>query len=120
MHGVPLHEGPIPEKDVHAVLDSSHSSKDIENGVGVAEAVEEGQVLKRDLQGRHMQMIAIGGSIGAGLFVGSGGSLTTGGPGFLVSSGETCTLRWCKSNNSIVDRILVGRSPLAIHYAGSW
>ncbi|KAF1347142.1 amino-acid permease inda1 [Delphinella strobiligena] len=84
MHGVPLHEGPIPEKDVHAVLDSSHSSKDIENGVGVAEAVEEGQVLKRDLQGRHMQMIAIGGSIGAGLFVGSGGSLTTGGPGFLL------------------------------------
>lgn len=86
MHGVPLHEGPIPEKDVNAVFDSSHSSKDIENGVGVAEAVEEGQVLKRDLQGRHMQMIAIGGSIGAGLFVGSGGSLTTGGPGFLVSS----------------------------------
>jgi amino acid transporter len=31
-----------------------------------------------------MQMIAIGGSIGAGLFVGSGGALTSGGPASLV------------------------------------
>ena len=41
--------------------------------------------LLRKLQNRHMQMIAIGGSIGAGLFIGSGGALFTGGPGSLVS-----------------------------------
>lgn len=41
--------------------------------------------LKRGLRGRHMQMIAIGGAIGAGLFVGSGGALHKGGPGSLVS-----------------------------------
>ncbi|EXJ96315.1 hypothetical protein A1O1_01441 [Capronia coronata CBS 617.96] len=40
--------------------------------------------LHRDLKGRHMQMIAIGGAIGAGLFVSSGGAFQTGGPGSVL------------------------------------
>ncbi|QIX00093.1 hypothetical protein AMS68_005610 [Peltaster fructicola] len=40
--------------------------------------------LQRHLKGRHLQMIAIGGSIGTGLFVGSGSALATGGPASLV------------------------------------
>ncbi|SNX81659.1 probable GAP1 - amino acid transport protein [Melanopsichium pennsylvanicum] len=40
--------------------------------------------LKRHLKGRHVQFIALGGSIGTGLFIGSGGALATGGPGFLM------------------------------------
>ncbi|KAF3934929.1 hypothetical protein ABW19_dt0207226 [Dactylella cylindrospora] len=40
--------------------------------------------LARKLKGRHLQMIAMGGSIGTGLFVGSGQALATGGPGALM------------------------------------
>lgn len=75
-----IKEAPLSEKDVHA----SSASPDIEHGHGEAD-VDPTQLLHRSLQGRHMQMIAIGGSIGAGLFVSSGGSLSTGGPGSLVS-----------------------------------
>jgi len=40
--------------------------------------------LSRSLKGRHLQMIAIGGSIGTGLFVGSGSALAGGGPASLI------------------------------------
>ncbi|CEJ85752.1 Putative General amino-acid permease GAP1 [[Torrubiella] hemipterigena] len=40
--------------------------------------------LSRRLKGRHLQMIAIGGSIGTGLFVVSGKSLSSGGPASLL------------------------------------
>jgi amino acid permease len=42
--------------------------------------------LNRALKGRHLQFIAIGGSIGAGLFIGSGKALATGGPAWLLIS----------------------------------
>lgn len=40
--------------------------------------------LAMKLKQRHLQMIAIGGSIGTGLFVGSGSALANGGPASLV------------------------------------
>lgn len=42
---------------------------------------EEHGGLQRSLKGRHMNMIAIGGAIGTGLFVALGGSLSAAGPG---------------------------------------
>ena len=47
--------------------------------------IEKGQNgFHKTLKNRHLQMIAIGGAIGTGLFVGSGTALATGGPGALV------------------------------------
>lgn len=40
--------------------------------------------LDRAMKARHLHMIAIGGSIGAGFFVGSGAALLAGGPGSLL------------------------------------
>lgn len=40
--------------------------------------------LSKQLKNRHLQMIAVGGSIGTGLFVGSGSALNTGGPAGIV------------------------------------
>lgn len=37
--------------------------------------------VKRQLKTRHLSMIAIGGSIGTGLFVASGSAISTAGPG---------------------------------------
>jgi amino acid permease len=41
---------------------------------------------QRGLKSRHAQMIALGGTIGTGLFVGSGQTLAVGGPAFILAS----------------------------------
>jgi amino acid transporter len=46
--------------------------------------VVEQRTTKRGLKARHAQMIALGGSIGTGLFVSTGATLALGGPAFIL------------------------------------
>src|SRR5580658_9530330 len=58
--------------------------------VSAAGALEGG--LRRSLRRRHMHMIALGGVIGAGLFVGSGVVIGSAGPAAVISFALTGTL----------------------------
>ncbi|EED17158.1 amino acid transporter, putative [Talaromyces stipitatus ATCC 10500] len=71
----PGHQKP-PVYESKDVNESPHS--DVESAEGKIAP------LHRNLHNRHMQMIAIGGAIGAGLFVNTGAALRAGGPGSLL------------------------------------
>ena len=47
--------------------------------------VDKEQELSRGLKSRHIQMIAIGGAIGTGLFLGSGSAIKTAGPSLILA-----------------------------------
>lgn len=66
------------EKNAQATATASHGTAD---HVYVAE-----DRLRRSLSARQVQMIAIGGTIGTGLFLGTGKALATGGPASLLLS----------------------------------
>ncbi|EPE05888.1 proline permease [Ophiostoma piceae UAMH 11346] len=54
--------------------------------VGPTHIAGAGEQTQRGLSSRHVNFIALGGTIGTGLFVGSGKTLAHGGPAFLVGS----------------------------------
>ncbi|OMP82721.1 putative proline-specific permease put4 [Diplodia seriata] len=61
-----------------------HDLSKIEScAVGDSRPIEQAGT-KRNIKSRHAQMIAIGGSIGTGLFVGTGQALAIGGPGIVL------------------------------------
>ncbi|MFE9306396.1 amino acid permease [Streptomyces sp. NPDC006706] len=63
-----------------------------ETGSGHTNPEGPGSGLQAGLKNRHLSMIAIGGVIGAGLFVGSSSAIATAGPGILLSYALVGTL----------------------------
>lgn len=58
---------------------------DVENSAAhVGRGPTQSDLLRRSLSARQVQMIAIGGTIGTGLFLGTGKSLATGGPASIL------------------------------------
>jgi len=71
---------PAKKDDTTSTLTKKH--KDIEDGIPEEHVLESN--LQQGIKKRHLHMIAIGGSIGTGLFVGSGLALARGGPASLL------------------------------------
>ncbi|KAH7091170.1 amino acid permease/ SLC12A domain-containing protein [Paraphoma chrysanthemicola] len=67
--------GVLPKGDYQSDKSIPHSSSDVEKQTA---APEEG--LQRNLSSRHLQFVAIGGTVGTGVFIASGGSIATAGP----------------------------------------
>lgn len=78
------------EQSTHNTINADVSIKDDKSSLVInAEPIPESGLpgeydLQKALTSRHIQMIAIGGAIGSGLFIGSGASLALGGPANLI------------------------------------
>lgn len=75
---------PIVTRMLHSFKRADQTvTPDTDSEAGIPHAGDTSK-LRRELKSRHLQMIAIGGAIGAGLFIGSGKALAIGGPGAVV------------------------------------
>ncbi len=75
-----------------AALRKHEKGKDVKNASRVSEhsadtASESGPTLQRGLKNRHIQLIALGGAIGTGLFLGIGPAIQMAGPAVLLGYG---------------------------------
>ncbi|KAF2823173.1 histidine permease [Ophiobolus disseminans] len=68
-------EGVLPKGDRNSEKSVPHSSSDVEKQTAAT-----GEGLKRNLSSRHLQFVAIGGTVGTGVFIASGTSIATAGP----------------------------------------
>ncbi len=80
--------------------------------------------LKRELSVRLLWMIAIGQSIGTGLFLGSGISVQMAGPGvifsYLVGAGITLMVMWALSEMTVAHPMAGSFGAYAEHYLNPW
>lgn len=97
--GAGLHADQANEKGILRSKDDDRAKDDeiALQQMGIANQMGKDGGVRRDLKSRHLAMIALGGTIGTGLFVGLGSSLAQAGPlstllGFLIM-GVSCVAR---------------------------
>lgn len=76
----------------HSISERKGSRADVEALVAADLLDDRFEQTQRGLKTRHAQMIALGGTIGTGLFVGSGQTLARGGPAFILAGYIIMTL----------------------------
>ena len=77
-----MHQDEFPSPPMSEFKDVGHGDSGLEAATGDRSVVAD--KLARKLSARQVQMIAIGGTIGTGLFLGTGKSLATGGPASML------------------------------------
>lgn len=88
------------------------------------EAQQHGDQLKRGLKNRHIQLIALGGAIGTGLFLGSASVIQSAGPGIILGyaiAGFIAFLIMRQLGEMVVEEPVAGSfSHFAYKYWGSF
>ena len=64
--------------------DATQNAQSTQSHIKSVESLDKGNDMERGLQNRHVQFIAIGGTIGTGLFLGSGKSIALTGPSIIL------------------------------------
>ena len=77
-----MHQDEFPSPPMSETKDVGHDDNGLEAATRDRSVVAD--KLARKLSARQVQMIAIGGTIGTGLFLGTGKSLATGGPASML------------------------------------
>lgn len=91
------------------------------NSDSIGEVEDGSNQLRRHLGNRQIQLIAIGGTIGTGLFVSIGSGLAKGGPANLLLGYSIHALMVCLINNSLAEMVCyMPVSGSFIRMAGRW
>ncbi|TRX92488.1 hypothetical protein FHL15_006655 [Xylaria flabelliformis] len=97
------------------------NDKESRNSDSIGEINVHHDQLQRHLGNRQIQLIAIGGTIGTGLFVSIGGGLAKGGPANLLLGYSLHALMVCLINNSLAEMVcFMPVSGSFIRMAGRW
>ncbi|GFZ48499.1 hypothetical protein JCM24511_06247 [Saitozyma sp. JCM 24511] len=122
-----IHEAPLPPETETAQVKGDTGSAIEKEDVGddaVKEVFDSNAAalqpdLKRSLKSRHLTMLAIGGIIGPGYFVGIGSGLTNGGPaGLLLGFGVVGVLLWAVMQSLAEMAAFLSVSGSFANYAG--